>query len=200
MPETFYLGFMDEEKVFVYHVKGVEVTRFQIIRFKDEGLTNVMDFTFQDFQLEILTRNKVIIYTFNDRIPSIATGSSASPAFNVYLKTDERLGLGEEGEKERNDLQMFAFWRVGLPSSQGGNPSTTGTLNFNLSKGRVVVNGIKELTYIEGWDDNSPQTILDNLFRPSPVRCQTGEVVMKTTTDKSQFFTYYVLKEKDKLV
>lgn len=184
-------GLMDEEKVVVYHIQGSEVKKYQVIKFKDEGLEDVRDFTFYDYQVEILTRNQVVIYTFND-VPQ--TSNSQTP-YKVYLKAEDREGSGEEAQKERNDLQMFAIWRVGVPKSA----PNAATINAGLLKARLIVNGIKELTYIEEWDDNSPQTILENLFRPVPVRCQSSEVVMKTPTDSSQFFTYYVLREKDKL-
>jgi hypothetical protein len=59
---------------------------------------------------------------------------------------------------------------------------------------------LKELTFLENWEDNSPSNIYESLYKPVPLKCQSGEVVFKTATDNSEFFTFYVLRDKTKFV
>lgn len=169
-----YFAYMDEEKIVAFHLeKTVAVQRFEIVNFKLQNLKNVKDFTFQDNQIEILMPNQVVIYTYNN------TGS-----LNKYIRAEKADGTGE-GTKERTDLNMLAFWRLSVPQATEAQ-----------KKVRVLVNGIKELTYIEDWEDNSPSSMYEKLYKPVPLRCQSGEIVIKITTDKSDFYTFYVLRDK----
>lgn len=176
-----HFAYMDSEKLVAYHVNGSNIKKFEVANFKLQGLKNVKDFTYYDNQIEILMPNQVVIYTYS-------TNSESSLSW--YIKAEKSDGTGE-GVKERSDLNMMAFWRLAVTNSSASDAR---------NKMRVLVNGIKELTFIEDWEDNSPTSLHEALYKPQGLKCQTNEIVIKTTTDKSDYYTFYVLKDKEALL
>lgn len=172
-------AYMTENEIYVREIMketsgGFKKTETLVVNFKLEGISDVRDFTFSK-----TLKDKKNPNSYTEMIEVIMKSKvivyEKNEKLNRYLKN-------ESEEKERGDIDMKHVWKVGADS-----------------KGRIILNGINKLTYLESWADNSPDEFLENLYKPVPLKTQSDKIVFKTPTDNSDLMTYWVLTDPKKL-
>ena len=147
--------------------------RIPVVNFKLQGLVDVTDYTFSNFKFEVINKHNCYMYT-------------KKPNSNIYVK--------EGDDIERTDLDMRRVWMVSIENSTNFvPPSKRRIIEENLSKGRIIINGINKISYIDSWKDNIPDDLVKDLYDPKPLRSQSNEVVVRSPTDNTVMLTYSIL-------